>query len=541
MSDPRFSFLNSVTAGEGGPAVELVRGTSVRIVAGDDATRSYAGQVLLYQLATLLARLFDHVRVEGDEAAPTLPALPGLSGPFLPALRSVLPSLRPIPGGEPVGETVTIVVGHSDEAGQLFLGATGWSAGFSSVEIQTVEDVPNVIGALAAGALGAAETFKHVFRKHLQGAYSPVGYRLSMLDYGAGGHGGEPEPSLPEEIDISATLFGCGSIGCGLLLGVLAVPQLRGELAIVDNGRFDTKNPYKYALLDWATAEREGDKAVWAAELMRSLAGERLAAKGFVASADDYVADLPADYRLPLVLSAVDTVLARMQIQDILPGRIVNAGIFGTVAEVSVHGFGTGPCLACLGLEAEIESWDSKVIADRTGLAPNRVHELIRGNGRMNQEDIAQLRAAGRLAADTLAGLDGYLEQPLMSLWNAGVAYSQAPVQVIGAPAVQVTTAFVSAFAGVLLLAELIKECVTELRPFSVANSYRQNLLGAPAQDVMAYERDARGWCLCHSTFRQQVYREKYQTEGGDQRELERTPPSARHDEEPHGEASPGV
>jgi len=507
MSDPRFSFLDSVTGGGGASATDLVRTTGVRVVAGDDATGTHAGQVLVYQLTTLLARLFDQVAITGDEAALSLPKLPGLGGPFLSALRGLLPLLRPFPESPPALETVSIVVGRSDEAGQVNLGSSGWTARFSSAKCQAVENVSNPLGALAAGTLGAAEGFKYVFGPYLKGSYRPESYSLSLLGYGPESH---PEPTLPDAIDVSATLFGCGSIGCGLLLSILATPQLRGELTVVDNGRFDAKNPYKYALLDWSAATGERDKASWAEELLRAHAADRLRMHGIVATADAYVAGLPEDYRLPLALSAVDTVLARMQIQDTLPRRIINAGITGTTAEVSVHGFGDGACLACLGLHADIESWDAKPIADGTGLAPERVHELIRRNGQLTHEDIARMGSEGRLPAATLARLEEFLGQPLLSLWNNGAAYSQAPVQVGGAAAIQVTTAFVSAFAGVLLLAEVVKEAVPKLRRFAVASSYRQNLLGAPAQDIMVYERDTQGWCLCHSTFRQQIYRDKY-------------------------------
>lgn len=505
MTDPRFSFLDSVTSG-GDAVTELVRGTAIRVVAGRDATGTYAGQVLLYQLATQLARLFDRVDVEGNARFRSRPTLPGLNGLFLPSLRALLPTLRPLDPPAPMTNLITVSVGQAEQKSQINLGCSGWSASFSLHEIQPVEDTKNPLGALAAGTLGAAETFKLVFGPYLQNAYQSDHYRLSLLDYRSAD---TPEPDLPSEITLDATLFGNGSIGCGFVLGLLATPQLHGEVNVVDNGRFDDGNPYKYALLDQATAASKLDKATWVEGLLRDHAGERISVQGFVNTAEGYVASLPENYRIPLALSAVDTVLARWQIQDTLPRQIVNAGITGTTAQVSVHGFGKGPCLACLGLQTEIESWDAKPIADGTGLAPNRVHDLIRGNEPLTAGDLNSLRAANHLPADLAARLDGYLGQPLLSLWNR-VAYSQAPVQVGGAPPVQVTTAFVSAFAGVLLLAELIKVAAPELHDHIVANSYRQDLLGAPAQDLLTYERDSQGWCLCHSTFRQQVYQEKY-------------------------------
>jgi hypothetical protein len=60
--------------------------------------------------------------------------------------------------------------------------------------------------------------------------------------------------------------------------------------------------------------------------------------------------------------------------------------------------------------------------------------------------------------------------------------------------------------------AELFKEALPSLHAFRASDSYRQELLGVPAKDYMRYDRESGGLCLCHSNFRQQVYREKYQT-----------------------------
>lgn len=67
-----------------------------------------------------------------------------------------------------------------------------------------------------------------------------------------------------------------------------------------------------------------------------------------------------------------------------------------------------------------------------------------------------------------------------------------------------------SAFAGVLLLAEVLKEVCQELHSFRLANSYRQDLIGIPSDGKDCYPRESAGWCLCHSHFRQLAYEEKY-------------------------------
>lgn len=507
MSDPRFSFLHSVAAADEHVLRELISGTTIRILVSREVSKTFAGQVLVYQLATLTARLFDRVELHGEEADLCHPCLDLLTGAFLPALRNLLEQLRPL--SEPVASStnVSVAVGQAiDTRAHIFLGATNWGARFSRTEPQSVADTMNPIGALTAGTLGASEIFKFVFSGRLQESVEAPGYTLSMLN---SREIAEPEPELPDRIDVNATLFGCGSIGCGFLLGILLTPQLRGELTAVDNGRFDTKNPYKYALLDWSTAQQGLYKAVWAQQQIQAQARSSLNARAFVGTAEAYVASLPQDYNIPLAISAVDTQEARFQIQDTLPRRILNAGIAGTLAQVSVHGFGEGPCLACLGMQTELETWNAKSIAERTGLPPERVHQLIQRNEAMTQQDLDTIKVRNLVSAEHLPSLDTFLGQPLLSFWNR-VAYSEAPVQIGQAPPVLVTTAFVSAFAGVLLLAELVKASVPELQHYQVSNSYQQQLLGIPAESVFRYERDSRGWCLCHSAYRLAIYRKKY-------------------------------
>lgn len=513
MIDPRLSFVGSLT-GDVSAVPALIGGTPVRIVAGTDATRSFAGQALIYQLSTLAYRLFDHVELIGDESALSHPNVPYLEGAFLPALRRLLPTLRKLT--DPVApdrQAVTVVVGHdASESGNLYLGASGWTAYFSANDPQPLRGDDNPLGALAAGTLGAAELFKFVFHDLLTGAFAKPSYVLSLLDYGTGGvDQAVREPELPGTIYLDAALFGCGSIGCGLLSGLLLMPQLRGSITTVDNGVFDSKNPYKYSLIDWETGRQGLRKAAWAEAQINGLANGRIAARSFHGTAEEYVASLPVDYKIPLAFSAVDTTEARFQIQDALPRHIVNAGIDGTSAEVSSHGFGQGPCLACLGMQKALESWNVQPIASALNLPPARVRGLIQGNLALEEQDVALIRASAGLPPDLRATLESYLGQPVLSLWNR-VAYSETTVQVGAAVPIRVTTAFVSAFAGVLMLAEGIKRSCPELQRYQVSNSYRQELLGVPAGGTFQHARDKQGWCLCHSNFRQAIYRNKYET-----------------------------
>jgi hypothetical protein len=519
LSDPRLSLI-SVAAGEDlGHLFSRLEQSRIEIIIAPEVTAAPAGHALVYQLATLTSRLFDNVHLWGDEEAPAVAEFPLLTGRVLAAVRSAMRCTRTALTGATGADArlIRVFVGDISPPQQLdsldlYVGASEWGACLSISHPQQFTATTNPVGALAAGALASGEVFKLVFSDVLRGSVIlgrgvPDTYSISLLTYSP--TSGTSEPRLPDDITMDVVLFGCGSIGCGVLLGLLSTPHVRGRLTVVDNGVFDETNPYKYTLLDSSSAHAHLPKAIWAKDLVDRHGADRFSVYAHEGTAYDYVASLTPDYRLPLVVSAVDTVEARMEIQDTLPRFAVNAGVAGTTAEVSVHAFADGPCLACLGITQQRESWSAKPIADRLGLEQERVYELIISNSPLSKDDLQAIGNAGCAGADLLSGLDQFLGQPLLSLYNRALYSEAALSSVSGAPA-RVTTAFVSAFAGVLVLAELLKKAAGDLQPFLVRNSYRQELLGIPADGMLRYERDSTGRCLCHSAFRQLVYRSKY-------------------------------
>jgi hypothetical protein len=523
LGDPRLRFVHSVSdAGDASVAERLCAPITITVSAQTLSSRS--GQALVYQLGTLLSRLFDFVDIEGDsdsdafEPLSLLP-LPGLEGPILTALRRAMTatrkrdadSVRGVAGGCRILVGLPAAGGSSSEQYDLYVGCSAWTASLSVIEPIAVTSTDTPLGALAAGALAASEAFKQVFGAELRGAVM-LGrggierLSISLLTYDVGRANAE-EPLLSEQVAVDLTLFGCGSLGCAFVLGLLATPQLRGAVTTVDNGVFDERNPFKYSLLDAATAEAKQGKAVWASRLL--LAHGNLTAGAFRGTATEFVAAQPASYRIPLAVAAVDTVEARFAVQDTLPARIVNAGVSGTTVEVSVHGFGIGPCLACIGIGQQRESWSAQLIAERIGLPIERTRELILGNLLLTESDVVQIVGAACAPVELLADAASYVGEPVLSFYNRAV-YGQTEVTTSSGAQVQVTAAFVSAFAGVLLLAEMLKEASPELRPYRLDNSYRQDLIGVPGDNKFRYPREASGWCLCHSHFRQLVHREKY-------------------------------
>ena len=220
MRDPRFAFVDNVLEHVSTDLVTRLGGPVIRITIGSETIRSFCGQVLMYQTATLLTRLFDRVEVVGDEACPVHDDMVVFHGSFLTALRAHLPTLRPITPTSPNECVIAVWIGDDGYGhcrkpdADLFIGAIEWVALVSATVPQPVQRGRNPVGALAAGALAAGEVFKLVFENELTGAVRASEIRLSLLTYQAV----EPldlgnQPSLAD-LQIDAVLVGCGSVGC---------------------------------------------------------------------------------------------------------------------------------------------------------------------------------------------------------------------------------------------------------------------------------------------------------------------------------------
>src|SRR5438552_3542216 len=98
MTDPRVSFASSLAAAGAADVLAILGGTVIRIRIGRHAIETSSGQILIFGLSTLTARLFDRVVVEGDETVQVHPrVVPGLgAGDFIERLRTVITTIRPV-------------------------------------------------------------------------------------------------------------------------------------------------------------------------------------------------------------------------------------------------------------------------------------------------------------------------------------------------------------------------------------------------------------------------------------------------------------
>lgn len=148
----------------------------------------------------------------------------------------------------------------------------------------------------------------------------------------------------------------------------------------------------------------------------------------FVGTIRAYVDTLDPDYTLPLAISAVDSIESRRDIQDALPGAILNASTGPTNVEVSRHGaLGEGPCLYCLYLPDVLARSRVQLAMARTGFGQKDVAGLLVPDGhRLTLDNVRGIERHNRLAPGALHAYHG---RSLAELLDDHLWYGQTPVK----------------------------------------------------------------------------------------------------------------
>lgn len=516
--DGRLRFVQALQlAGTGLSRAQLVLRldeTPVAIVVGKQTAGSLEAQTTALTAVNLLGRLFRRLIIVAPKDAHVHHLLPFIDGRFATALAAFVGRVHPdvqveLRDEPPAGAVVLHISDPYAVAGssRVYCAGSGWLARVARHPLSPLAPSDaNPVGPLVAAALGVAELFKLVLSDVLNGVVPAEDVILSCLTYRVGDLDGGPplgRVQLPPTV-----LAGAGSIGSAFLWGLAHLPDVSGKLTIADPDRLKRHNLDRAILVLDGIAALEPEKAPWARDAIRPWV-PNLEVTPFSGPIREYIDTLPPDYRLPLAISAVDSVESRRDVQDALPERILNASTGPTKVEVSRHNvLGEGPCLYCLYIPEVLARSPLHIVMERTGFAQRDVAELMLpdGNRLLSAGNIRGIEKHNNLPAGTL---NHYVGRRLPVLLQDQIWYSQAPVQTESGPAL-VTTAFVSALAGFLLLAETIKETDPALAQYRLNHVYEQDLLAIPNEFFYPGERDLTGYCLCHSPLRRRLYREKY-------------------------------
>jgi hypothetical protein len=473
MSDPRVQLL---TASNWDAEVLTRRLDETRI-----RVRTTAESVSLsLSLVNLLSRLFPAIHVEAP--AVEVAVQPFGRGPMDELLNRVAASAQLMADADSHNHMITVDVGAQHPGADFYCVSDGWTMRLAPEPLDFVAGKGPAT--VAASALTCAEILRIVLPE-LAGVRLSSPFTWNMIDYGL-----TEAVSTVATGEVRATCFGAGSVGSSLLYTLL-LSEAHGTLSFIDADRLSTRNKLRYPLLLGTSSAR---KAQWVTAMG---AGSGLHVEGHDQTAAAYIRNLEQPLRL--AISAVDNIPARRDIVDALAETVLNAGIDGMKLHVSRHGFGDGlACLYCPYVDAGEALDEVGMYQQLTGLPISRVKLLLSG-WPLEEADVRALKSSGRIPADLPDEL--LIGGRLQDAARAGL-YAQAPVNVGGAD-LAVSAPFVSALAGSILAAEVLKaaagQSMLDRRVDVDCSGYPTGFLSRPPQD-------ATGRCLCHSSFRLQEY-----------------------------------
>lgn len=435
-----------------------------------------AHALLALSLANLAARLWPNTRVVGPDV--TVSAPPLIDGALDEGARTLVASAS-LSTARPAARTISVALGVPSTSAALFATVDAWSLRMSPRPVASLSGDRGP-AATAAAALLAAEIFRLVVPE-IAGVRLAEQIEWNLVDYRRTTLSGPPID------DVRATCFGAGSVGSSLVLALL-LSNAKGKLVMVDDDSLQARNRLRYPL--WI-APAQGRKVDWIAGLCQRRPLEIVALAETAQTYGSRLERPPA-----LAVSAVDSVGGRAAIADVLARETLNAGVDGLQLHVARHRFGDGlACVYCGYVDASPVASELDIYVGLTGLSPRRVERLLAGE-RLSSEDVEEMVASHRLDEAGASELSG---GRLMDVGRARL-YAEAAIPALGR--VSVAAPFVSALAGAILAAEVLKPTNRRLdRRVDV------DLSGWPTGLTSRPQQDPTRRCLCWSTIRRRAYK----------------------------------
>ncbi|MCY3557097.1 MAG: E2 ligase fold family C protein [Chloroflexi bacterium] len=476
--------------------VERLEKVCVAIAFGEEAATASDGRDLLDLTVRLAARLYPHLMFA------TVPAGEQRSDELIALAKSVNPNIEILPMGAPNAALAVGADAPAVDSPTIYAGCDGWVGRVGTQGPYRTSDSANPFGAGFAACLAAANLFRLFFL--------PDGSELRDVDTSYPPDATSFPPLTATEVPDPLVLVGAGAVG-NSAVWALARSPLDGQIWIVDPETVELSNLQRYVLCERSDENRVkveiADRAFQNSLrplLHQGTWGSFVEGNG---------------YKWERVLVALDSARDRRAVQASLPHWIANAWTQVGDLGVSSHTFlGSGACLACLYLPTEESQSEDQVIANglRIPELQGHVRNLL-GSGQGTDRELCEaIAAAWEIAPGTL---EPYVGRPIRELWVEGVCGGGViPLGVAGqAPReLHVPLAFQSALAGVLLVAEAVRDVLTAGAQRKTL-VYRLDLL-RPLGDTtpMPALKARSGLCICEDQDFTAAYRAKHGIESGD-------------------------
>ena len=503
------------TAADPRTALDLLDATQIVVVI--PATPNFFQQISAITAVRLLAKLFPRIRLVGGEVTPAT-GLPAGAVTLAARLRAERWAGYPRPRAvEAIATELTLAIGDGNSVrADVYIDASAWTTylGDRPGPVLPVSADRVAVGAVVAASRGVARLVA------LATGGNPSlestlwsGLTLTVEETVAAALATERATEAPAGagFDLEAVLVGLGSIGGAAVWTLGYSADVRGLVDLVDHDRLVLRNVPRATLAAYGAAVARRSKVAEAEAFLRRSAGPtgrpaRGTWRTWLAGRE------PGP--LPLILSAVDSVGARRQIQDAVPLELVNAACHPSIAMVSGHRTGDGPCVYCLHVPGVLDE-ESTITAflERATNLPARVIQEHRVNSvPLTAAILRGIERHREMGAGSLANLEG---RTLDELYREHLMYGSVPAGP-DAEGTAVAGAFVTALAGALLAGEAIKHANTALHtyrlgPDSSTRYIEDVLLPTTQAGVDSLERWPGSECLCQSSRRQRLLAQRYQ------------------------------
>ena len=388
-----------------------------------------------------------------------------------------------------IGERPSIPAAH-----EVVVRGSPWRA---ALDCDLPDEGEGVFGFLYAACMGSAQVLLHILNS-IDAPYRPMEpFNISILELLKSG----ADINMPKAIMIPEThLVGVGAVGSAAVYALSHLDHLQGILHLIDNEQVDESNLNRYVLMQRRNIDSW--KVDIASEALKRTAVQPVP---FQNSFSHYVEEHSDS--IDLLLSPVDTREGRRELAKTLPRRVINAATGGTTVTVSTHGFNDGKaCLHCLYPSPANHPSREEIMAVDMGLSPDLCRELVRTNAPLGATLVAQIEKyrgvePGKWANKANSPIDSFYVKTV-----CGEATLHLPAADVVAP-----LSFISASAGILLAAELVKTAHPGLNEWALDNYFRADILKHPNPAFrQLLPQDQSGKCICQDHNYTEVYMEMY-------------------------------
>ena len=258
------------------------------------------------------------------------------------------------------------------------INSNGWLARISSMgkPISDICQNANPIGALAAASLGVSEIFKRLIALKPERGQFFDKLSFSFFNYEITNQAG---PEIPANLSIDFMLVGVGAIGNGIV-HLLQSLQISGTLLVIDKEDFKEEN------LGTCLLVGSGDVNRPKINLAKRLLDGKFKINVNKGLISELLPRFGKEFPFPkLVVTALDNVDARREVQRLWPDLIIDGAIGELGCQVTLHPWDKN--LSCLMCDYEKQPIRAEEIqSNSTGLRESRLDDP---ESEISEEDVA--------------------------------------------------------------------------------------------------------------------------------------------------------